>query len=264
VDWEDAAELLGAGGGATLADLTDKVAEFFTEKQQEQEDLKIETVKLELPNNTFLLSDLPSGNPYRQKAETYLTRRKLPINGLYICTQDRLYHNRIVIPYYDRNGKLIYYNCRTLTDAIPKYRGPPKELGIGKHDVIYMPQWPTPYLSDFIFLTEGELDALSISTAGLWAAAFGGKSISGIQIDMLGNMRPVIALDRDEAGTGAFLEIGDRLKSMGLDPYYVQPPKGFKDWNDLLVAYSGEILRDWLVDAMRRYDRAAFLQGSIF
>ena len=266
IGWPDAADILGAGGGGSLEDLYQKVEEFFKEKAQEAEELKVETVKLDLPDFTYRLTDLPPGNPYRQTTEAYLTGRGLPIEELHVCTQqgDYRYRNRLIIPYYDRNGKLIYYNCRTLTDAKPKYRGPPKELGIGKHDVIYMPLWAPLGSSDLIFLTEGELDALSIFKTNMLAAALGGKAISSIQIDMLANLRPVIAFDRDAAGKGACTEIGDRLLLMGQKPYFVQPPKGFKDWNELLVAHGVAILREYIEAEIRVYDRASFLDKNLF
>ncbi len=266
IGWPDAAEILGAGGGS-LADLYQKVEEFFKEKAQEATELKVDTVKLELPTCTYLLTDLPSGNPYRQRCESYLNSRCLSIEGLCVCagiTADFKYRDRLVIPYYDRKGKLIYFNCRTLKDAKPKYKGPPKELGIGKHDVIYMPSWAPLGSLDLVFLTEGELDALSIFKTKLLAAALGGKAISGIQIDMLANLRPVIAFDRDDAGRGAFVEIGDRLLLMGKQPYFVLPPRGFKDWNELLVAHGDEVLRGYIEQEIKLYDRAVFLDSTLF
>ena len=155
--------------------------------------------KIDIPEHTHLISSLPESNIYRAEAEIYLSSRHLSPTGLMVCT-DGDYKNRIVIPYYDRKGNLIYFNSRYLGSSkkIPKYLGPPKEIGIGKGDVIYMPTWPEN--GSKVYLAEGEFEAQSICKTELNGGAFGGKSISEEQAYLLKNDQTVLCFDNDKAG----------------------------------------------------------------
>lgn len=205
-----------------------------------------ESLKLNLPTSTFLITDLPNGNYFRCKAEKYLNKRKISIQGLYVCTGAK-YRGRIVLPYYDKEGNLIYYNCRAMEGEIPKYLGPPKEeVKIGKSNVIFIPKYPPK--NEKIYITEGEIDALSILQCGLYAGALGGKNLSEYQFNVLKNYIPVLAFDNDEGksenyGEMATMIIGESLLKKGLEVFYTRPPDGFKDWNELLEKYNFEIVK---------------------
>jgi hypothetical protein len=143
-----------------------------------------------LPPHTYLITELPEHDLYRSEAEVILRSRKIPVDGLYVCV-DGDYRNRIIIPYYDPEGALIYWNGRYMgeSDKIPKYLGPPKEIGISKEDVVYMPgEWPEPGVR--IHITEGEMDAKSIRLSGLYAAACAGKVISIDQAGVPATVHP--------------------------------------------------------------------------
>jgi hypothetical protein len=45
----------------------------------------------------------PTNNRWKIRAINYLTPRKIPTEGLYVCTTDKKYGNRIVIPWLDAN-----------------------------------------------------------------------------------------------------------------------------------------------------------------
>jgi DNA primase len=237
-DFQTAIEVLK--GEEPLEYLYEEVVKLFA-KEEEEEKKEIE-VTLELPTNSYPIADLPTWNPNRKKAEEYLKSRKISTEKLYVCLKGR-YYDRIVIPYYDREGHLIYFNCRTLNDAIPKYMGPPKELGIGKGDVIYMPAWPPTRAK--LYLTEGELDAISLYQCGLFSAALGGKSLSSHQFKIVRNYTPVISVDNDEAGRQALTKIGEALLG-NVSVSYVRPPKGFKDWNAFLGKFDTELVLEYL------------------
>jgi hypothetical protein len=245
--FEDALDTLN--GRISFATLYQRVEDFFNQKEviQNQEVIIPELV---LPESSYSILDLSRGNPFRQRAELYLMKRKIPIEGMYVCTSG-LYWNRIVIPYYNRDGKLIYFNCRTLSDKIPKYRGPEKEVGTGKGDVLYVPKWPEEPTE--IYLTEGEFDTISIWLSGFYAAALGGKIISDQQMNLLYGLIPIMAFDSDKAGRSAIVEIGDKFLNSGRLCYYVCPPVGFKDWNALLEEYGFEVLKQYLIKHKKRY-----------
>ena len=79
---------------------------------------------------------------------------------------DGRYKGRIIIPYYDKIGNLIYFNGRHLGNSKCKYLGPPKDIGVGKEDVVFMAgKWPET--GSIIYLCEGEFNAISLREAEL-------------------------------------------------------------------------------------------------
>jgi len=250
--FRDALEILG--GESSFEDLEQRVEEFW--EQESTKDTPKEEVKLELPLCSYLLTSLPTGNPYRYKAEKILSKRKLPIEGLYVCMAGT-YKNRIVIPYYDENGKLIYFNCRAMADEYPKYLGPPKELGVGKADVIFMPKW---YRGGKLYFTEGEFDAITLSMCDFQSAAIGGKSLSTTQLNILKGFYPVIAGDNDNAGKTALMVIGEALLGYGLKLNYVMPPEGYKDWNAMLEDFNTEVVKGYILKSEKEFTETTIIE----
>jgi hypothetical protein len=213
--------------------------------------------KIDFPPFTYKISELNENDIWRTDAEIYLSSRKLPIDKFYICTQGD-YKNRIVIPYY-LNNELVYWNARLLQDKknSPKYLGPDKSCGIGKSDVIYFPK--PIYNKSKLYITEGELDAESISISGLDSAAIGGKSLEEKQIEFLRGYIPVLCFDTDnkkiDAGGEALLKIALTLKSKGFsDIFFVRPPLKFKDWNKMLVETNPKIVNNYILLNEKPFD----------
>lgn len=247
--YEQALERLDAIECGTLADLERKVQEIFAIREEEK---KPEPVRgLELPPDCYLIEDLPSTSRFRQAAEECLKRRKIDSSRIRVCTSGR-YRNRILIPYLNREGVLVYYNGRQMDDQGPKYLGPPKELGIGKGDVLFVPEWPES--GSKVYITEGEFDAMSLFSCGFPSAALGGKEMSDTQFHILKDFIPVLCLDADEAGGQALLKMADKLLSRGVtNVFYVRPCKEYKDWNGLLVEKGERILKHYVASHERRY-----------
>lgn len=250
--YEQAIETLDAISEGSLEDLERRVQELFNTKNDEKV-IEEKPSGLQIPSDCYLFEDLPSFNNLRKLAEDYIVSRKISKDRLYICTKGR-YRNRIVIPYYDNKGNLIYYNGRYIGDPGKnlRYLGPPKELGIGKGDVMFVPNWPT--FGEKIYITEGEFDALSLSECGFKSAALGGKNMTEKQIEMIKGFVPVLALDADEAGSEALPKIAKNLMSKGFSKiYYVRPCREYKDWNGLLVAKGDKILRHYVASKEKEY-----------
>jgi len=256
-DREDALSTLE--GKTSIHDLEKKLEEIF----KEQDNIVPEPIKsdLSLPPGSDLISDLGTNNWWRKKAEEYLTARKIPIDDLYICTNDR-YKSRIIIPYYDRLGKLIYWNGRHIGKSKCKYLGPPKEVGVGKEDVVFMAgKWPTP--GETVYICEGEFNAKSLKLAELNAVACGGKNMSEKQALLLSDYKIVLCLDRDRAGkagttkmTSMISNIGSYTKLKGIHEklMYVIPPNGYNDWNEFLVKNNAELLHYYILSNQRSLD----------
>lgn len=246
--YEEAKEILS--GNTPIRILEDELENFFKEKPIE-EGVK-EEVKIRLPDYTYLISDLPKNNILRMEAEDYLKTRKLPSDGLYICSTGD-YKNRIIIPYYDEKGKLIYFNGRNLAKKGLRYLGPDKEIGVGKGDVIYAPFWPKE--GSRIHLTEGELDAYTLKICGFNGMACGGKYLSDQQIQLIRKYKICLALDEDSAGLSGIIAMGRKLMLNQIsDITFVRPPKGLKDWNNMLVKYKAEIVTAWVKQNEKNFD----------
>lgn len=244
-DYEDAKAILG--GATPIRDLERQLEEFF----ESQEEKPVEEIKpdLQLPAGTYLIDD--SRKWWRQKAEEYLATRKIPSTGLYLCVEEP-YKGRIIIPYYDRQGKLIYWNARHIfPQAKMRYLGPPKEVGIGKSDVIYFPgSWPKT--GELLHVCEGEFNALSLKLSGLDAAACGGKNMSDKQALILADYRICLCLDRDKAGkvgTSVMSDAVSMLESASKTKdklSVVRPPKPYKDWNEMYIAEGADMVYHYI------------------
>jgi hypothetical protein len=243
-------------GRTPIRDLEKKLGEIFTQEEVEIKEIKSD---LSLPSQCYLISELGTNNWWREKAENYLLSRKIPIDGLYICTGDR-YKGRIVIPYYDKQGKLIYFNGRALGSSKCKYLGPPKEVGVGKEDVVFMAgRWPSS--GETVYICEGEFNALSLKIAELNAAACGGKNMGEKQAILLSEYKVVLCLDRDKAGRAGTLKMSSIMTSMetaksgsGNKLMFVFPPKDYNDWNEFLVRNNPELLHHYIIKNQKSID----------
>ena len=131
----------------------------------------------------------------------------------------------VVLPYLNEEG---YYISRSIEGK--EYRKPK-----GKSEPLYQ----LGELSNVVYVTEGQLDALSLFQANLqYVVAIGGggteklKYIYKKEADM--PKRAVIVRDNDEAGIGTAKRIKETLSQNGIVSVIVSPPKEFKDSNDVL------------------------------
>ena len=241
LEWEEAESKIC--GGSSLRDLEQQVHDFFDHKKEPEQKIKIS--KIELPPSCYLIKKMSPDNTMKIKADGYLTKRKIPSDGLYVCVAGD-YKNRIVIPYYDMNGVLIYYNARIINDSknALRYMKCPTTV-VDQKEVLFMTDWPQP--KSKIYIMEGEFDAITLKMAGVTGCACGGKFMSDDQIDLIRQYEPILAFDSDEAGLEAMLNIGKTLLEKGFPKVgYVRPPKAFKDWNGLLVNKNIETVKEYL------------------
>jgi DNA primase len=241
-------------GATSLRRLEQRVHEFFDHKEEIETAIPIDEPKkvLSLPDFTFLIDRLSPTHFIRAKARKYLSERKIPTDGLYVCTGGD-YKDRIIIPYYDAEADLIWYNGRLMQDkkGVIKYMKCKSDgLNVTQEDVLYMTSWPAP--GSKIYLMEGEIDALSMKLCGFFACGLGGKSISDTQVQLLRPYVPVLAFDADQgfkkdSGLRAMIDVGTKLLESGFPKvFYVRPPKFYKDWNKLLVEKDEDTVRNYV------------------
>lgn len=252
--YDEAVEVLGASSEGGLEELEKRVRDIFEKREPPPENQPDAVQSLQLPENCYLFDELPSYNDTRRAALEYLESRHIDPSGLFVCTRGR-YRNRILIPYYDREGSLFYYNGRYIgnQEGNLRYLGPPKELGIGKGDVLFVPRWPKE--GEKIYVTEGEFDAIALKQAGFNSAALGGKSMSEKQMSMISVYTPVLCLDADDAGGKAMADIASRMLSKGFKRVsYVRPCVEYKDWNGLFSAKGSKILAAYIKAQEKDYN----------
>lgn len=240
--YHEAKELFSDDGD--LRSLESKLDSFFERKEKP----KITTSSLSLPPNTFAINEL--NEMFKGQVTNYLSARKIQWENLLFCTSGK-YRNRIIIPYYNRDGKLIYWNGRDISNSPERYMGPDKNCGVAKGDVIYASEWPTK--GSKVYLTEGEFDAISLTKCGITGVACGGKELSDKQMELLSPYRISICFDTDKSGADALNKIGDKLIGNGVNNIsYVRPPVNKAepdkkmDWNKMLVEFGEKIVASYV------------------
>jgi hypothetical protein len=128
-----------------------------------------------LPHDSININDIQQRcfygtNQYFQKAVEYIDERKLntAVNkspAYYISLTDNFHKNRLCIPYYDFDKKIVFYQTRALDNSTPRYLGK-----MGSDKTVFGIERIDPSL-DTIFLFEGALDAImvrnGVAVAGL-------------------------------------------------------------------------------------------------
>jgi DNA primase len=236
------------GGQYDLLDLEEKLAEFLSgtpiEKINEKPTLK-------LPEGSISVNKLLP--PFQAKVLAYLQSRKIPTNGLYYCISGE-FSGRIVIPYYNSDGELIYFNARDIVKAksLLRYRGPESSSGFKKEEAVWMSFFPRKGAK--IHLTEGEFDAMTLNECGFHGCATGGKDVSEKQIALIRDYDICIAFDRDKSGKEALGKLGWSLFENGVKRVsFVRPPDPYKDWNEMFtggkekIALSDKIIRAYII-----------------
>jgi len=253
-DREEAYEILN--GKKTIRQLEKQLFEFF-EKEEHHPEIKTKKneYSIKIPEGSFLISYLPKNNFWRKIAEEYLLKRKISTDGLFICTQ-KPYKARIVIPYYNKNGELIYWNARHIGKSNLRYVVPPKSCGIGKEDVLYFPYGIYHEKQDDVYLCEGEFDALTLHAIGLKSVAAGGKNFNLKQANVLKDYNITICLDNDKAG----IEGGCNMFKLLLQVLnnkkikFVTPHSIYKDYNDMMVGEGDKILKYYIKNNQKFFD----------
>jgi hypothetical protein len=243
IDYDDAEELIC--GVSSLRSLEQKVNEFFGHVEYSPIVVpEPETTELKFPDFTFYIDRMSDHNFWKIRAQTYLSERKIPTEGLYVCTEDAEYGNRIILPWYDQQEKLFFWNARTMSknNKLIRYLKP---KNADQDRALFMTEWPLPGTK--IYVMEGEFDAISLQLAGLVGCACGGKFLSDTQIEMIRLYEPVLVFDSDDAGLKALIDVGNSLLGIGFPKVsYVRPPAAYKDWNKFLQCRDVQTIKDYI------------------
>lgn len=232
------------GGKPQIANLDERLREVMYGKNPEPIIEEKANHEIEFPNDTYRFNLVPSWCKFTEKAKSYLTSRKLNFGNFYFCVKGK-YANRIIIPWFDENDAMYYWNARTIFENVfPKYKLPSENVSeILKSNVIWMSDWS----SEKIYLTEGEIDAMSLSQCSFAAAAIAGKELTDGQATLLAKRQIVVTLDNDEYGISSSIKTAKKLLDHGFKNIrYIRPPVGFKDWNELYVKHDKETVQNYI------------------
>ena len=181
--------------------------------------------------------ELPPFHALSPRAERYMMRRGITletVKKLGIVEWEDKY--RILFPYWDDQGQLVYWNGRSFSDQLaqgPKYIAAP-----GKHP-LYVLEPETPcFMEAPTVIVEGVFDAIAVHLAApnLRAVALGGKSLPRYLRPALtkavgrGSIR--IGLDPDALAAAFTLhtQIGGEIIDLPDDPadMWVKDPDGLR------------------------------------
>lgn len=276
----EAAERLGASPDSVriTADsfqrALQKLEDDGARKRAAREGLSTATPAALPPGFTAFDDPRASGDPLARAALAHLESRGVPPGpfGIGYCgTAPRVsglpkMDGRVVVPYFDRHGRVVYWTARSVDGLGPKYANPPSNSGsLGKGAALWCSDWSRR--GGDVFLVEGALDAVSLAVAGVRSAAIGGCEVSAEQeklVASLGASRVVLAFDSDEAGRAGTTKAAASLRSRGLRVALVRQPDGYKDWNQLWAAWrEPEAFKAWVESQVTGFGFAAELAARL-
>lgn len=124
---------------------------------------------------------------------------------------------------------------------------------------------------EVIYVTEGEIDALSIIEVGGEAVATGSASYTNRFLEMLKEKPPVapllIAMDNDKRGQEAKDKLVKGLKELGIEHYVTNIAEECKDCNEALIKDRGiftlEVLQGkFIPTAERQYQKDKYIEAN--
>jgi hypothetical protein len=207
-----------------------EISSIRTEVQNVVEDNKISSIV-----KTFSKFDYKNINEdalYERLARNFVVSRKLTKFDFLISKNGR-YVNRLIIPYSYPNSGPYYFQARNLSLLGVKYLNPSKHVtGVKSSDILF----PFVEDSDYVFITEGPLDAISLQLNGLNATCTQGCKLSHSQADQIKDKQIIFAYDNDEAGREGIKQARSRMLDKNVKEFALaELPDGAKDWNDLHV-----------------------------
>ena len=154
----------------------------------------------------------------------------------------------VVFPIRDQHGEIVAAQARAIRGSAKLTAGPKKNGAFFapvqmKSGRVFSPlDRNTPVIA----ITEAPMDALSLAVAGFPALALCGTSGPAWLHIACGLRRVALALDADEAGEKAALELKKLLTPFGARCERLRPEPA-KDWNELLLNQGVHALADLLM-----------------
>ena len=187
-----------------------------------------------------------ASSPVVRKAAKVIIDRRLntAVNrprALYISLVDFVHKNRLTIPFYDRTGKCVFYQSRSIGETDPTR---PKYLSKQNSDKTLFNYGNVSSSAENIFVTEGPIDSFfirdSVAVAGIQERSK--STFTPRQSEQISSMflsQVVWVLDSQYLDTASLSKTKNLLKSG--ECVFIWPEdvgKRFKDINDMCVYFS--------------------------
>lgn len=211
-----------------------KMQEKFVEqfkKQQAIQKKEVEQKKFLDNLATKYFKHIEDGTALSKQAIDYCKKRMIPEEAwkkFFICHEGK-YHDRLVIPFYNKEGKVEYFQARTLLKNIePRYMNRLAETQLYNRDFIDS--------SKPVFVLEGPIDSLFVENAVATCGA-GSSSKNDAELAKFDNLFYIF--DNDEAGNKKAGQLVRKHKSVFiwnkfLNDYGINR-KEVKDINDVVM-----------------------------
>jgi hypothetical protein len=200
-----------------------------------------------LPEDCINLSDLTQVEFYRnneivRQTLSLVKKRRLDTavnkpRNLYLSLKDKVHKNRLVIPFVDINGNIIFYQSRTVT----KYDKKPKYISkiCGDRSLFNIDRVSPS--TEFVYVFEGPINAFftknSVAVAGITE---GGQMFTGVQQDQINTTlkfhKRIWVLDSQWIDHASLVKSESLLKRG--ESVFIWPEKfgkRFKDFNDIAI-----------------------------
>ena len=198
----NAREILEAFG-IQRSDLTDIRSAMFANVKKEESEISLEAMKkvklftpeVALPDHSYPIGYDDYEETQLPLAEYLLDRRIDPLQVKAHFSLDKRYLRRVIIPYF-RDGKIIYWQARTIdNDVKPRYLNSP----ISRDAVIYGYDELFTWREAPLFVTEGVFDAISLKGICIL-----GSALNEAKLEVLKRCRRrlIFVIDRDKTGEG--------------------------------------------------------------
>lgn len=201
--------------------------------------IPVETDKLvipDLPENSIDLTDFTQTEFYKDNkfvklALEYCRSRRLltatnSCKKFYISLEDRVHKNRLVIPFYGDNNKIICYQTRALTSKqFPKYLtkfGEKELFGLNNIDA------SIPY----VFVFEGPIDSMFVKN-GIAMASLAPTEKQLQQLNNLIGFEPIFVFDNDKNNKQTAKKIEKYIKDKKKIFIWPKEFSKFKDFNEI-------------------------------
>ena len=187
-------------------------------KEIKKEDLKEQKKDLTLPEGFVFFKNSDKENYHYKNAISYLKDRgvgekEIQKYKLGYSTKGK-YRFRIVVPSFDKTGKLSYYDCRSFYPNIqPNYLKPDKEI-VKKFDIIFNESNVSFYSP--VYLVEGVFDMFPMFNC----IPMLGKKINNLLLSKIIKHKTPVVLCLDEDAISDVIKIFEHLNSCGIEVYW--------------------------------------------
>lgn len=246
-------------GEYTIINLDKKPAEDFTRLIKDELEESLPQNAIDLSNSLQL--DYYKGNGVIAKVQRYIESRGLQnaINrpkSFYVSLKDKTHKNRLIIPFYDINGKIIFYQSRAIGANLDDFMEDIKYLSKKNALKSVFNIDKVDDSQEEIFIFEGPIDACFVKNG----VAVGGitpsreKSLTDIQEEQLDFYRYghkfIWVLDSQWLDDAAREKTEILLKNG--ESVFIWPEnigKKFKDFNELCIAVKkNEVPRECIIN----------------